>query len=334
MPYIKGVQEQCTAACVKHFAANNQETNRHMVSVEMDERTLQEIHLPGFKAAVTEGIVYTVVGSYNKFRGQFCCHNEYLLNKVLKEDWNFDGTVISDWGGTRDMMEALNCGLDIEMGTPMPLNYLGEPLVKAVKEGQVKESILDDKVRRVLRLRYKLGMMGCVQRPGGSFNTPEHQRISLDIAKESAVLLKNEKGILPFNQSIVKTIAVIGDNAEHLHAHGDGSEAVKALCEIPPLQGFKNRLGDSVEIRFVQGYSKGSELKAELMAEAVKAASGSDAAIVFAGLNHDAGGDNEGWDRPDMKLPYDQDELIRAVYEANPKTVVVLVSGSPVEMDL
>ncbi len=332
VPYIKGVQQQNAAACVKHFAANNQETNRLSVSVEMDERALREIYLPGFKACVEEGGAFSVMGAYNKLKGQYCCHNEYLLKTILKGEWGFDGAVISDWSGTHDTVEAANNGLDIEMGTEKPYNefYLADALVEAVKNGLVEESIVDDKVRRALRLRFKTGMFD-ENRCKGSYNTAKHQKVSLDIAREAITLLKNENGILPLDEVRISSIAVIGDNAVKKHASGGQSSEVKALYEISPLEGLEKRLDGKIKINYARGYSESEAAADMLMEEAIKAAAMSDVAVVFAGLNHNF--DTEASDRTDMSMPYRQPELIQRVYEANPNTIVVMISGLPVEME-
>ncbi|MCX7711179.1 MAG: glycoside hydrolase family 3 C-terminal domain-containing protein [Clostridia bacterium] len=332
VPMIRGIQEQGTAACVKHFALNNQETNRLQVDVRVSDRALREIYLPGFKAAVEEGQVYAVMGAYNRFRGQHCCHHEYLLKDILKGEWGFDGVVISDWSGTHDTVEAANCGLDIEMGTIAPFEeyYLAKPFLNAIKSGMISEAVLDDKVRRILRLAFRIGKFDQV-RPKGSFNTREHQFTSLRIGRESITLLKNEDGLLPLRKEALKTIAVIGDNADHLQGSGGGSSGVKALYEVTPLQGLHNKLGENTEIIFARGYSNDPAKAEELRAEAVRIAAGADAVVIFGGLNH--GDDAEDHDRTDLKLPNGQNELIQEVYNVNPKAVVILIGGSPMEMD-
>lgn len=343
--YIKALQEQDVAACIKHYALNNQEFERDRIDVYVDERALREIYLPVFEAAVKEAGVLTVMCAYNKFRGQYCSENDYLQNKILKGEWGFGGVIISDWAATHSTVDAANNGLDIEMGTTAESYdewFFADPLIEAVKNGIVKERVVDDKVRRRLRVMFKTNMFG--QRKKGAFVTKEHQQVARNVAAEAVVLLKNETGILPLNEDQLKSIAVIGDNATRKHAQGGYSSSIKSLYEISPLEALKVRLKNKLEIKFAQGYEKTTVFQQykglsdhfdlarvkKLRKEAVQAAKEADAAIVFAGLNHDF--DTEAGDRPNMKLPYFQDELIRAVKKANKNTIVVLISGSPVEM--
>ena len=347
--YIKGVQDQGISACVKHFAANNQETNRSSVDVEMSERALREIYLPGFKAAITIGKVNTLMGAYNKFRGQFCTENAYLINTILKGEWGFKGAVISDWGAVHNTQEALNNGCDIEMGTDLSMLpnpdynkfFMADPALAMVKGGQVPVSVIDNKVRRILRVMFKTHMMGGKRTPG-AYNTPAHQQAALKIAEEGIVLLKNEEHILPLSKSQVKTIAVIGENASRENAFGGGSSQVKAKYEITPLQGLKNLVGSNVQLNYAQGYkiARGQKADDELIKEAVDAASKADIAIIVGGYTHgydyNVWGDNaydaEDVDKPSMDLPFGQDELIRAVLKANPKTIVILMGGGGADM--
>jgi beta-glucosidase len=256
---IRGIQEQDVAACVKHFALNNQELARFTVDVDVDERVVRELYLPAFKTAVEQGGVLTLMGAYNRFRGRYCCHNAYLLKEILKEEWGFEGAVISDWGGTHDTIEAGRDGLDIEMGGQHPSYddfYLGRPLREAVAAGRVDVAAVDDKVRRILRTMAAVGTLG-TERSAGHKNTPEHHRSAYRIAAESLVLLKNEGDLLPLDAGGINRIAVIGDNATARHGGGGGSSAVKALYEVTPLEGLRGRLGDSVEIVYVRGYPIG-----------------------------------------------------------------------------
>lgn len=343
--YIKGVQAQDVAACVKHYALNNQEIERDRIDVKVDERTLREIYLPVFEAAVKEAGVLTVMGAYNKFRGQYCCENDYLQNKILKDEWGFGGVIISDWDAVHSTAAAANNGLDLEMGTNVDSYdewYFAEPLIEAVKKDSVKESVADDKVRRRLRVMFKTNMFG--KRKEGAFVTPKHQNLVRKIASEAVVLLKNENSTLPLEKNKIRSIAVIGDNAVREHASGGYSSGLKAKYEISPLEALKANLKGKVKIRFAQGYEKTSMFDIhkglsespnpvrtkKLRNEAVRTAKSADAAIIFAGLNHDY--DTEAGDRPHMKLPYFQDELISAITKANKNTIVVLISGSPVEM--
>jgi beta-glucosidase len=348
--YIKGVQDQGISACVKHYLANNQETKRQEVNVLMSERALREIYLPAFKAAIEKGGSYTIMGAYNKFRGQYCAHNEYLINKILKGEFGFRGAVISDWSAVTNTMEALKYGTDIEMGTDMrnwgKWNYnnffMGDTAISLVKAGIINESLIDDKVKRILWVMYKANMFG--KRTPGEINTSKHQKIALNIAEEAIVLLKNDK-ILPLKNSSIKSIAIIGDNAVHKHAEGGGSSQVPALYEITPLAGLKNYLKkDSIKIKFAQGYEVAQDWKynPELIAKAVKAASESEIAVIVGGYNHGYSNDDwnlidfdgEGRDKKNIILPFGQDELIKAVVKANPNTIVILMGGAASEMML
>ena len=346
--YVTGVQDQGISACVKHYMGNNQETLRGSIDVQMSERALREIYLPGFKAAVTVGHVNTLMGSYNRFRGQYATENEYLVNKILKGEWKFDGVVMSDWGAVHNTMEALKNGTDLEMGSDIgsprrDFNnfFLGDTVLAVVKSGAVKESVVDDKVRRILRVMYKTHAIDG-QRKKGEYNTVAHQQAALHIAEEGIVLLKNENNILPLNKSSVKSIAVIGANANRLQSMGGGSSQVKAFYEVTPLKGLKNEAGDKININYVAGYKieKSPTAQAELIAEAVEAASKADVAIIVGGwihgYNYAIWGDNaydaEGIDKPNMDMPFGQDELIKAVVKANPKTIVVLIGGGPIDV--
>ncbi len=329
--YIRGEQSQGVASCVKHFALNNEEHDRMNINVEVDERALREIYLPAFKAAVQEAGVWTVMGAYNQFRGQHCCHNDYLLNKILKEEWGFKGLVMSDWAGTHNTREGALNGLDLEMGTDKKYDdfYLAQPYLDLLKKGEVPMAGLDDKVRRNLRVMLATGVFDAKRKPG-SINTSAHQTVARQVAEEGIVLLKNENRLLPLDARKLKTIAVIGENATRLHAHGGDSSGIKAFYEITPLQGIVSRAGKNVNVIFSEGYRKDGS--ADLAERAVAAAKSADAVIYIGGLNHDKGFDCEGADRKDMKLPYGQDELIQKIVAANPRTIVVL-EGTMVEMD-
>jgi len=348
--YIKGVQDQGISACVKHFAGNNQETLRNSIDVQMSERALREIYLPGFKAAVTEAHVNTLMGAYNKFRGQWCTHNDYLINKILKTEWKFDGIQISDWGAVHSTPEALTNGTDLEMGTDLSMlpnpNYhkffLGDTVISLVRNGVFPESLIDEKVRRILRIMYRTHVLDKKRKPG-SYNTKEHQHTALKIAEEGIVLLKNEDHILPLSLSSVKKIAVIGYNASRLQSMGGGSSQVKAFYEITPLQGLKNLVGNKIDITYSQGYiiKRNAKADAGLISQASDAASKADVAIVVCGWTHgfnyqvwdDNAYDAESVDKPDMIMPFGQDELVKAVLKANPKTIVVLMGGGALDMN-
>jgi beta-glucosidase len=313
--YIRGEQSNGVASCVKHFAANNQEFERDTINVEMDERTLREIYLPAFQAAVQEAGVVAVMGAYNKFRGEYCCQNDYLLNKILKGEWGFQGLVISDWNATHDTRGAVLGGLDLEMGTKTNSYddyYLARPFLEALRAGEYPMSLLDDKVRRNLRQMLR-------PHPTGSLNTTAHQETARRVAEEGIVLLKND-GLLPLDPAKILSMAVIGQNAVRWQSRGGGSSTIKALYEVTPLQGIVRRIGDHANV----AYSPGSN--------AVAAARAADVAVVVGGLHHSRELDSEGHDRKDLGLPDGQAELIQQVVAANPRTVVVLM-GTVVEMD-
>lgn len=329
--YIKGVQSQGVASCVKHFAANNQETDRSSINVEMDERTLREIYLPAFKAAVQEAKVWTVMGAYNKFRGTHCCESDYLLNQILKKEWGFQGAVISDWAGVHDTRGAVFGGLDLEMGTDKAYDdfYLAKAFREGVKNGTYPQAVLDDKVRRNLRVMIGSGVFD--PRPEGSLNTRAHQETSRRVAEEGIVLLKNEKNFLPLDASQIKSVAVIGENATRLQTYGGDSSRVKAFYEISPLAGILNRIGTNVNVTYSEGYRKGGD--AALAERAVAAAKAADVVIYVGGINHDIGYDSEGGDKKGLEMPYGQVELLQKLTKANPRIVAVLVGGSPMEID-
>lgn len=329
--YIKGVQSQGVASCVKHFAANNQETDRGSINVEMDERTLREIYLPAFKAAVQEAKVWTVMGAYNKFRGVHCCESDYLLNQILKKEWGFQGLVVSDWAGVHSTRGAVLGGLDLEMGTDKAYDdfYLAKAFREGVKSGEYPQAVLDDKVRRNLRVMIGTGVLN--PRPEGSLNTKAHQETSRRVAEEGMVLLKNEKDFLPLNAIKIRSVAIIGENATRLQTYGGDSSRVKAFYEISPLAGILNRIGTNVNVTYSEGYRKGGD--AALVEGAVTAAKAADVVIYVGGINHDVGYDSEGGDKTGLEMPFGQFELIHKVVKANPRTAVVLVGGSPMEMD-
>ncbi|MFW5802449.1 MAG: beta-glucosidase H [Verrucomicrobiota bacterium] len=255
VPVVQGIQSQDTAACVKHYALNSQEWNRHGVDARPDERTLREIYLPGFEAAVRRGGALSVMGAYNCFRGQHCCENDTLLNQILKGEWQFEGAVISDWNGTYDTYEAARYGLDIEMGTwgPYENYYLADPFLTALQAGEIEEAVVDDKVRRILHLMNEAGMFR-EDRKSGARNTREHQHTARAVAEEAIVLLKNENALLPLYRDRVRRLLVVGENAVRKHHAGGNSSAVKALYEVSPLEGLRAHAGETMQIEFVQGY--------------------------------------------------------------------------------
>lgn len=362
--YIKGVQDQGISACVKHYAANNEEADRGTVNVLMSERALREIYLPGFKAAVQEGQVNSIMGSYNKFRGQHATHSEYLVNDILKGEWGFKGLLMSDWGSVHDTKEALLYGTDLEMGTDLVLMnssvsqtvvngnkkgqsdiysqfFMGDAAKAMVTNGTIKEAVIDEKVRRILRVMFKTGMIGGT-RIKGTYNTKSHQETALKVAEEGIVLLKNQAGLLPLSAGNLRSVAVIGENASRENAMGGGSSQVKAKYEITPLQGLKNLLGKKTLIQYAQGYKIAPNQQADsaLISQAVAAARSAEVAIIYCGWTHgydyskwdNNAYDAEGVDKPNLDMPFGQNELIKAVLEANPRTIVVLMGGGPIDV--
>lgn len=346
--YIKGVQSQDVAACVKHYAANNQETRRDFIDVQMSERALREIYLPGFKAAIEDGGAYTLMGSYNKFRGQWCAQNDYLLNQILKKEWGFKGAVISDWGAIHSTSQGMWNGTDLEMGTDLsqhPIDYgkfyMGDTVARLVQAGKMPEYLINEKVKRILYVMYKTNLLGGAVRKKGEYNSKAHGQTAEKVAEEGIVLLKNENKILPLT-SKVKSVAVIGFNADRKQSMGGGSSQVKAFYEITPLQGIKTIAGNKVNITYAKGYNiaRNAGPDQALIDEAVAAAKKADVAIVVGGWTHgydyavwaDNAYDAEGIDKPNMDMPFGQNELIKAVEAANPNTVVVLMGGGPVDM--
>ncbi len=357
VPYVQQVQENGVAVCVKHFALNNQEAKRHEYDAVVDDRTLHEIYLPAFKAAVQEGGAWSVMGAYNLYRGQHLCHNEYMLNGILKQDWGFDGAVISDWGGTHDTAESISNGLDLEFGTwtnglrgetsnTYDSYYLADPYLARLRSGEASMEVLDDKVRRVLRLIFRTAMN--TRKPFGSLCSPEHYDAARRIAGEGIVLLKNDGGVLPLDLSSTRRIAVIGENAIKMMTVGGGSSSLKVQHECTPLEGIRAAAGDKVEIVYERGYVgdvsgdyngvvTGQDLsesrsESQLTADAVALAASSDAVIFVGGLNKSAHQDCEDSDRLGLELPYAQDKVISALAKVNPNLVVVIISGNAVAM--
>lgn len=258
VPFIKGVQGNDVAACVKHFAANVQETDRLMVDEEIDERTLYELYFPAFKAAVQEAKSYSIMAAYNKVNGYHCCENKDLLDVVLRGEWGYDGAVISDWGGVHKTREAAECSLDLEMSVFPDFDeyFLANPLKELIEKGEISEEAVDAKVRNLLRMMFRIKMLGKqkAERKAGAYNTPEHREMILRTAEESMILLKNEKQTLPLNPVKIKKLVVIGQNAAKIHSDGGGSAEIKALYEICPLMGLKCYLGGNTEVQYVKGY--------------------------------------------------------------------------------
>ena len=347
--YTKGVQDQGTAVCIKHFAVNNQETSRGSVDVKIDERTLREIYLKPFERAIIEGGAMSVMPAYNKVNGDYCSENEHLLNEILRGEWGFKGMTVSDWGGTHSTMGAMLHGLNVQMTGS---NYLGQPVIDSIATGALTEELVDEKVRQILRLRFAVEPV-----PADVANTvmtsqPESQKIAREVAEKAIVLLKNQ-GVLPIQEE-VKKIAVIGQNAVLKTQSGGMGAGVKALYEITPLEGICTRAAEKgVEVTYAPGYknfpgrrwgpapAEPNPLEAAaidepadpaLVAEAVALAKDADLVIFFGGTNKNI--ETEGSDRKDIKLPCGQETLVQALYEANPNLVSVLISGGPTDLQV
>lgn len=357
VPYIQGVQSNGVATCLKHYALNNQEIDRHTVNVNVDNRALYEIYLPAFKAAVQEGKTWTIMGAYNRYKGEWACHNQYLLNDILRNEWGFDGAVVSDWGGVNNTMQAIYNGLDMEFGSwtdglsegasnAYDNYYLSKPFLKLIQSGEVSEEEVNKKVRNILRLVFRTTMNS--NRPWGSFGTEEHGAAGRRIAEEGIVLLQNNNKVLPVDLNKTKKILVVGENAIKAMTVGGGSSSLKARYEISPLDGIKTRVGKLADVVYARGYVgdasgeyngvvSGQDLsetrsESELIAEAVKLAKESDIVIFIGGLNKSDGQDSEGNDRKALDLPYAQDKVIAELAKANKNLVVVNISGNAVAM--
>lgn len=356
VPYIKGMQQNGVAACVKHYALNNQEKWRGHIDVNLSDRALNEIYLPAFKRAIIDGGSWSIMGAYNKVRGQHACHNELLLNKILKDDWKFDGVVITDWGGAHDTREAALYGLDLEMDSytngltsesafTTDNYYLANPYLNMLEKGEVPMSTLDDKVRRLLRLNFRTAMNR--QKPFGSVATPEHYAVAEEIGNEAIVLIKNnpvtKKGspLLPIQADKYKSILVVGDNATRNLMAGGGSSELKPKDIVTPLDGLKAIYGDKIE--YAQGYTAGRPMYGHadvipqatvdsLRAQAVAMAKDAGLVVFIGGLNKNHFQDCEGGDRLEYGLPFGQPELINELQAVNPNIVVVLLTGNAVEM--
>ena len=356
VPYIQELQKNGVAACVKHYALNNQELWRGHIDVNLSDRALHEIYLPAFKAAVEEGGAWSIMGAYNKIRGQHACHNDFTLNKILKDDWKFDGCVITDWGGAHDTSEAAVNGLDIEMGSytngltsesVFTYNdyYLASPYLQMLKDGKVPMSTIDDKASRILRLIFRTAMNR--QKPYGSVATEEHYAAAHEIGNEGIVLLKNapvvKKGapLLPIDAAKYQNILVVGDNAVRLLNQGGGSSELKVKDMVSPLDGLRAAYGDKVA--YAKGYAAGRPMYGRadeipqnvvdsLRAEAVEMAKKADLVVLVGGLNKNHFQDCEGGNRLEYGLPFGQDELIEALLGVNKNLVLVLLSGNAVEM--
>ncbi|MBV4203840.1 glycoside hydrolase family 3 C-terminal domain-containing protein [Bacteroides salyersiae] len=357
VPYVQGVQQNGVAACVKHYALNNQEVNRHTTNVIVDDRALYEIYLPAFKAAVQEGKAWSIMGAYNLYKGQHACHNQYLLNDILKGEWGFDGVVVSDWGGVHDTDQAITNGLDMEFGSwtdglsngasnAYDNYYLADPYLERIQSGKAGTKELDDKVRRILRLAFRTTMDR--NRPYGAMRSPEHYDAARKIGEAGIVLLQNNGNLLPIDLAKTKKIAVIGENTVKMMTVGGGSSSLKVQREISPLDGIRNRVGNRAEVVYARGYVgdasgeyngvvSGQNLKdgrspEELIAEAVRVAGEADYVIFIGGLNKSAHQDCEDSDRTGLGLPYGQDRVITELVKTNQNLVVVNVSGNAVAM--
>lgn len=357
VPYIKGLQSNGVAACVKHYALNNNEVNRHTSNVIVDDRTLYEIYLPAFKAAVTEGGAWSIMGSYNLYQNQHGCHNKRLLCDILRDEWGFDGVVISDWGGTHDTAEAVENGLDLEFGSwtngltngrsnAYDNYYLADPYLKLLREGKADMAILDNKVRNVLRLIFRTAMKS--DKGFGSLCSDEHYAAARRIGAEGIVLLRNKGNLLPLDPSKPQNILVVGENAVKMMTVGGGSSSLKVQRETSPLDGLRAQAPAGSTVVWERGYvgdptgeyngvTSGQDLSESrsadrLIADAADAARRADVVIFVGGLNKATGQDCEDSDRESLALPYNQDAVIEALVAANPRTVVVNVSGNAVAM--
>ncbi len=356
VPYVQGVQSQGVAACVKHYALNNEELYRHQVDVDLSDRALYEIYLPAFEAAVVRGGAWSIMGSYNKYRGTYACHNDRLLNQILKREWGFDGVVISDWGGTHSTEEAIHNGLDLEFGSwtdgltegasnAYDYYYMATPYLRLIQSGAVGTEELDDKVRRVLRLTFRTAMNP--YKPYGAMCCEEHTEAARTIAEEGIVLLQNKRSNLPISAD-AKRIVVVGENAVKMMTVGGGSSSLKVKHECSPLEGLQSYYNGRAEVVWVRGYVgdvtgdyngvvtgqnlEDNRTKEELIAEAVAAARTADHVIFVGGLNKSEKQDCEGADRTQYGLPYAQDEVISALAKETKHLTVVLVSGNAVAM--
>ena len=350
VPYIQELQKNGVAACLKHYALNNQEKWRGTVDVELSDRALYEIYLPAFKKAVQEGGTWSIMGSYNRFEGQHACHNKRLLEDILRGEWGFDGAVITDWGGAHDTKEAALNGLDIEMGSytngltsesAFGYNnyYLADPYLEMLKSGEVPVSTVDDKARNILRLIFRTAMN--TKKPYGSKVTAEHYAAAKQIGDESIVMLKNA-GILPIDGSKYNSILVVGDNATRILTNGGGSSELKVKDYVSPLAALKAIYGDD-KVKYAQGYEAGrpmyeredtipEEVQAKLRKEAVEMAKNADVVIYIGGLNKNAWQDCESTDRREYELPYNQNQLIEEILAVNPNMVIANITGNAYEM--
>ena len=353
VPYIKGVQEQGVATCVKHYALNNQEVDRHWVNVNLSDRALYEIYLPAFRAAMQEGGSWSIMGAYNLYKGQYACHNSILLQDILRKEWGSDAAVISDWGGAMNTEQAITNGLDLEFGTwtdglsdgassAYDIYHLALPYLRKIQSGEVGTKELDEKVRNVLRLIFRTSMNP--NKPFGAMCSEAHSAAARQIAGEGMVLLRNENHTLPIELTQRPTILVVGENAIKMMTVGGGSSSLKAKYEISPLQGIQERAEGLAEVKYVRGYvgdiggeyngvTTGQSLQddrtpEQLTAEAVEAAKSADYVVFVGGMNKAHNQDCEDGDRLHYELPYAQDQLISALAAVNDKVIFVSISGN------
>lgn len=349
VPYIQELQKNGVAACVKHFALNNQERWRGSINVVLSDRALYEIYLPAFKKAVVDGGAWSIMGAYNQVWDEHCCHNSRLLNDILRGEWGFDGAVITDWGGAHDTKQAALNGLDIEMGTwtngltsesksPYSDYYLANPYLNMIRSGEVPESTVDDKARNILRLIFRTAMNP--DRPFGSATSPEHYAAAKRIGDEAIVLLKNN-GILPLDPAKYKKVLVVGENAVRFLNEGGGSSELKVKDMFTPLDAIRNTYGNGVT--YAEGYRSGRAMYERedritqntldsLRNQAVAMAKDADAVIYIGGLNKNAFQDCESTDRREYNLPWGQDKIIEELVAVNPNVIVANVTGNAYAM--
>lgn len=347
VPYIQKVQELGVACCLKHFFLNNQETDRMRVNVNVSERAVNEIYLPAFKKAVQKADVWTIMGSYNKWKNVYCCQNDTLLNKILKDEWGFDGAVISDWGGVHDTWQAATGGMDIEMGTftngktsdrssGWDTYYLADPFEQLINEGKIPMSVLDDKASRVLRTIFRTAMNP--NRVYGAQCSEEHYDICREIGEEGIVLMKNDRDLLPLNAAKYNRILVVGENATRSLTQGGGSSELKTKYDISPLEALQSVFKDKID--YAQGYYSGNAMYARqtkldeneqkrLQEEALIKAKNADLIVFIGGLNKNGNQDCEDTDRKEYQLSFGQPELIKKLAKIQKNMIVVTFGGNP-----
>ncbi len=353
--YIKGVQGEGIIATVKHFDANNQEFERHRVDESIDQRTLQEIYFPAFKAAVQEAGVWSVMSAYQKVNGNYCSASSFLLKDILKNDWGYKGFVVSDWGSTYSTAKTVNAGMDLEMPGGEPARFwlatdkakeVGnggdwlspKKVLPEVSAGSISTATIDDNVGRILHTMFVSGVFDRTPGESGDIDTPAQRAVARHGEAEAIVLLKNESNVLPLDPSKIKSIAVIGPSAAVARTGGGGSSLVRPNYVVTPLDGIKERAGSAVKIDYALGVSMPgedpakdtAEARDQLRKEAVAVAAKDDVAILMVG--NSAKVESEDFDRTTLDLPAGQDELIQEVAEANRHTIVVFNAGAPVNV--